>query len=33
MIYFFIIQIIIFIYVAYLGITATNEIINKFNNK
>ena len=31
MIYFFIIQIIVFIYVAYLGITATNEIINKFN--
>lgn len=31
MIYFFIIQIIVFIYVVYLGITATNEIINKFN--
>jgi len=33
MIYFFIIQIIIFIYVAYLGIKATNEVIDKFNNK
>ena len=33
MIYFLIIPIIIFLYVAYLGITATNEIINKYNNK
>ncbi len=33
MIYFIIIQLIIVGYFAYLGISATNEIIDKYNNK